>query len=61
MSSLLNDLGDAAGTLMNATSDVALTGFLVLLGLLVVGAPLYMLYAVLSSLRPGSQQPAARK
>jgi len=56
MSSLLNDLGDAAGTLMNVTSDVALTGFLVLLGLLVVGAPLYMLYAVLSSLRPAARK-----
>ena len=56
MSSLLNGIGDAAGTIMNVTSDVALTGFLVLLGVLVIGAPLYMLYAVVSSLRPAARK-----
>ena len=56
MSSVWNGIGDALGTIMNVTSDVALTGFLVLLGLLVVAAPLYMLYAVVSSLRPAARK-----
>ncbi|WP_042393708.1 hypothetical protein [Streptacidiphilus carbonis] len=60
MSSVWNGIGDALGTIMNVTSDVALTGFLVVLGLLVVAVPLYMVYAVVSSARPAARkQPPA--
>ena len=56
MSSVWNGIGDALGTIMNVTSDVALTGFLVVLGLLLAAVPLYMLYAVVSSLRPAARK-----